>query len=208
MKLKNPKVLKRFAIAFAIVISAALIYTHFLADHTLEARQRTQLESTYNQLIETRESLQNSKQSEEEKQKQLEELNKQLEAKEKELQAKREANSAVAKSVPTSKVLAPSQITGSKQDWLKASGIPESEWGYVDLLVTRESGWNPNAVNKSSGACGLGQQLPCGKWPGAWNDPVAALKAMNTYVQKYGGWAGANAFWERTDPRPYPGHWY
>ena len=89
------------------------------------------------------------------------------------------------------------QVTGSKADWLAASGIPEHEWSYVDAIVARESGWNPNAVNKSSGACGLGQQLPCGKWAGAWNDPVAALRAMNGYVHgRYGGWQQAVAFWE------------
>jgi hypothetical protein len=86
--------------------------------------------------------------------------------------------------------------SGGKVDWLRASGIPESQWSYVDSIVTRESGWNPNAVNKNGGACGLGQQLPCGKWAGAWNDPVAALKAMNSYVTaRYGSWAGAVAFW-------------
>lgn len=87
-------------------------------------------------------------------------------------------------------------ITGNKQSWLAASGIPQSQWGYVDSIVSRESGWNPNAVNPTSGACGLGQQLPCGKWPGAWNDPVAALKAQHDYVKaRYGSYAGAVAFW-------------
>lgn len=86
--------------------------------------------------------------------------------------------------------------SGGHEDWLRAAGIPEEVWGYVDFIVTRESGWNPNAVNRSSGACGLGQQLPCGKWAGAWNDPVAALVAMNGYVARYGGWAGAVAFWQ------------
>jgi len=86
--------------------------------------------------------------------------------------------------------------TGNKQEWLRASGIPEASWWAVDYIVIRESGWNPNAVNSNGGACGLGQQLPCGKWAGAWNDPVAALKAMNIYVNKYGGWAGAVSFWK------------
>lgn len=85
---------------------------------------------------------------------------------------------------------------GSKEAWMAAAGIPQNLWGYVDSIVSRESGWNPNAVNRSSGACGLGQQLPCGKWTGAWNDPVAALVAMTGYVNaRYGGWAGAVAFW-------------
>jgi len=87
-------------------------------------------------------------------------------------------------------------VASGKIEWMQAAGIPESDWTNVDFIVTRESGWNPNAVNKSSGACGLGQQLPCGKWAGAWNDPVAALIAMTGYVNaRYGGWAGAVSFW-------------
>lgn len=87
---------------------------------------------------------------------------------------------------------ASAKISGSKQDWLKASGIPQSQWGLVDYLVSKESGWNPNAVNASSGACGLGQQLPCGKWAGTWNNPIDALKAMNGYVMgRYGSWQSA-----------------
>lgn len=74
-------------------------------------------------------------------------------------------------------------VSGNKEAWLAASGIPQSEWASVDFIVSRESGWNPNAVNPTSGACGLGQQLPCGKWAGAWNDPVAALKNQHIYVQ-------------------------
>lgn len=88
-------------------------------------------------------------------------------------------------------------VSGGHEDWMRAAGISESEWPYVDWIVSRESGWNPNAVSRSSGACGLGQQLPCGKWPGAWNDPVAALSAMSGYVSsRYGGWPQAAAFWQ------------
>lgn len=39
----------------------------------------------------------------------------------------------------------------------------ESEWSYMNTLILRESGYNPNSVNKSSGACGLPQALPCSK---------------------------------------------
>ncbi|WP_051532951.1 transglycosylase SLT domain-containing protein [Arthrobacter sp. 9MFCol3.1] len=78
---------------------------------------------------------------------------------------------------------------------MTAAGIDPANFGYVDFIVQHESGWNPNAVNPNGGACGLGQQLPCGKWAGAWNDPIAALVAMNSYVSRYGGWAGAYAYW-------------
>lgn len=121
------------------------------------------------------------------------------------LQAKKEAEKAKAQAqvAQTPKQAAPvAQVSGNKASWLAASGIPQEHWGYVDAIVSRESSWNPNAVNASSGACGLGQQLPCGKWAGAWNDPVAALRAMTGYVNgRYGGWPQANAFWKAN-------HWY
>ena len=85
---------------------------------------------------------------------------------------------------------------------MRAAGIPESDWWAVDSIVSRESGWNPNAVNESSGACGLGQQLPCGKWAGVWNNPVDALVAQYGYViERYGSYAGAVEFWNIN-------HWY
>lgn len=94
------------------------------------------------------------------------------------------------------------EITGTKQDWMKAAGIPESDWTYVDYIVTRESGWNPKAVNSSSGACGLAQALPCSKLGPNWSDPVTALKWQYNYVsQRYGGYSGAYSFW-------LANHWY
>lgn len=119
------------------------------------------------------------------------------------LQVKQEREAKEAQEAKTQNIAAPvANISGTKSDWLAASGIPADQWGYVDSIVTRESGWNPNAVNPSSGACGLGQQLPCGKWSGAWNDPVAALVAQHGYVKdRYGSYAGAVAFWNIN-------HWY
>jgi len=91
---------------------------------------------------------------------------------------------------------------GSKNDWLAASGIPESDWGYVDYIVSHESGWNPNAVNASSGAGGLVQALPCGKVAGGCFDPVSNLKWADGYAKaRYGSWAGAYQFWSSN-------HWW
>lgn len=93
-------------------------------------------------------------------------------------------------------------VTGTKTDWMRAAGIPESDWQYVDYIVNRESSWNPSAVNPSSGACGLAQALPCSKLGPNWNDPVTALKWQYSYVQqRYGGYAGAYSFWLKN-------HWY
>ena len=86
--------------------------------------------------------------------------------------------------------------TGTKYDWMRAAGIPESQWQYVDYIVSKESGWNPNAKNRSSGACGLAQAYPCSKLGPNWNDPVVALRWQYNYVNKrYGGYAGAYKFW-------------
>lgn len=88
-------------------------------------------------------------------------------------------------------------VSGTKYDWMRAAGIPESDWGYVDWIVQRESEWNPKAVNPSSGACGLVQALPCSKLGPNWSDPVTALKWQKNYVtERFGGYAGAKSWWE------------
>lgn len=81
---------------------------------------------------------------------------------------------------------------GNKDQWLAASNIPRDQWGYADRLVQKESGWNPNARNRSSGACGLAQALPCSKVPGNPLDPVNSLNWMHNYViGRYGSWEKA-----------------
>jgi hypothetical protein len=44
-------------------------------------------------------------------------------------------------------------------------GWTGSEFIALYNLWNRESGWNPNAMNSSSGACGIPQALPCSKIP-------------------------------------------
>ncbi len=63
-----------------------------------------------------------------------------------------------------------------------------SEWDAFHDLVMRESGWNPRALNKSSGACGIPQSLPCSKLPqGIDTPPIEQVKWMIKYVQnRYG----------------------
>lgn len=92
--------------------------------------------------------------------------------------------------------------SGTCDEWIAAAGVTEPE--QARLLIQRESGCNPNAVNASSGACGIGQQLPCGKWSHTRNEPVGAIQDMQGYVMnRYGSWANANAAWESRSP-----HWY
>ncbi|WP_396452577.1 aggregation-promoting factor C-terminal-like domain-containing protein [Leucobacter aridicollis] len=85
---------------------------------------------------------------------------------------------------------------GSPAEWMAAAGIAESDWSYVDFIAQKESGWNPNATNPSSGACGLIQALPCSKVPGSGYNPVDNLRWANGYAtDRYGSWAGAYEFW-------------
>lgn len=87
---------------------------------------------------------------------------------------------------------------GNKDQWLAASGIPRDQWGYVEWLVQKESGWNPNARNPRSGACGLAQALPCSKVGADPHNPVVSLRWMHGYVTKrYGSWAAAVAHSKR-----------
>jgi len=87
--------------------------------------------------------------------------------------------------------------SGTKTDWMRSAGIPEKDWQYVDYIVSKESSWNPHAVNASSGACSLVQALPCSKIPGNWRDPVTALKWQFAYVvSRYGDYEQAHRFWE------------
>ena len=90
--------------------------------------------------------------------------------------------------------------SGSKADWMRAAGISDSDFGYVDYIISHESGWNYHAVNRSSGAYGLPQSLPAGKLASAgadWRDnPVTQLRWAHNYaVGRYGSWEAAYYFW-------------
>lgn len=74
------------------------------------------------------------------------------------------------------------------------SDSDKDKWGFI---ISKESGWNPQAQNPS-GAFGLGQALPAGKISpyGDINSPTAQLKWMYSYMNsRYGGISGAYAFW-------------
>lgn len=57
--------------------------------------------------------------------------------------------------------------TSGKQDYINYAkeygNLNDTQTNCLINLWDRESNWNPNAVNKSSGACGIPQALPCNK---------------------------------------------
>lgn len=89
--------------------------------------------------------------------------------------------------------------TGSHKHWLKQAGIPASQFGMYNYIISHESGWNPRAHNPS-GAYGLPQSLPGSKMASAGSDwrtnPITQLKWMKSYVKKYGGINGAYRYWQ------------
>lgn len=92
---------------------------------------------------------------------------------------------------------APPRYTGggSPAEWMAAAGIAESDWGYVDYIVSRESGWNPNAINPNGGYCGLVQIAPLHNVANC-TDPVVNLRWASGYAQgRYGSWQGAYNHW-------------
>lgn len=86
---------------------------------------------------------------------------------------------------------------GSIQD--QARSIFGSEYSCAASIISRESGWNPLAVNPSSGAYGLPQSLPGSKMASAGSDwrtnPTTQMIWMRGYMaSRYGGACNALAF--------------
>lgn len=178
----NPVTLKKLAIAFAITLIAVFAYVK-VYPHTFEAKQTHKLQNTVHQLQQTKQQLEQSesksRQDDEAKQKQIEELNKQIQEKDAQLQAK-----AATKSVYAATVDPPARVYSLPEDEAKA------------YIYSHESGNNPGAINASSGACGLGQALPCSKMPCSLTDYACQDQFFTNYaMQRYGSWNNARAFW-------------
>lgn len=90
--------------------------------------------------------------------------------------------------------------SGSHEDWMSAAGISPSDYGYVNYIIAKESGWQHTISNPYSGAYGLCQALPGGKMVSAGADwqtnPITQLRWCNDYaVGRYGSWSNAYNFW-------------
>ncbi|MFO0882024.1 MAG: G5 domain-containing protein [Candidatus Saccharimonadales bacterium] len=106
--------------------------------------------------------------------------------------------------VQTKGTKTPTVVAGDRIEWMKAAGIAESDFFYVDYIVGREGGWNGTTkYNRAgSGAYGLCQALPGSKMASAGADwatnPVTQLKWCSGYATgRYGSWAGAYQAWLR-----------
>jgi hypothetical protein len=98
----------------------------------------------------------------------------------------------------------PVAYSGSCASWMAEAGVPATY--SAQALIDGESGCSTSALNTSSGACGIPQELPCNKsgCGGVGGDPVCQLKWMDGYVKSvYGSWDSAYSTWLSRSP-----HWY
>lgn len=89
-----------------------------------------------------------------------------------------------------SKPVSNSYSGGSAKGYAR-SVLSASQFACLDLLFNRESGWNPHAMNPSSGAYGIPQALPGSKMASAGADwqtnPVTQVKWGLGYISsRYG----------------------
>jgi hypothetical protein len=75
-------------------------------------------------------------------------------------------------------------------------GWTGTQWAAINSIVSSESGWNPNAVNPTSGAYGIPQILPSAH-PDTHlqGDPLGQIKWLLRYIKaRYGSPQAALAF--------------
>lgn len=84
--------------------------------------------------------------------------------------------------------------------------LNEKDYEALDFIITHESGWNANNVNKKSGASGLCQSLPASKMAISGKDYKTNYKTQINWCilycnTRYGSIQKAKAFWLKH-------HWY
>lgn len=191
VKHKNPKVLKKFALALAIVLVGTVLYALYLQPHTLEAKQVHQLQSTEHQLQQTKKQLEqqqtNSVNAEKQREQQIQQLNQQLQDAQKQLQAR-----AAAKAAQTA------YAAETPAGYTVTDGCGDNE--YAHYIYMHESGCRTNAIGSvETGlgrACGIGQALPCAKLPCALDDYACENQFFTNYaISRYGSWYNAYVYW-------------
>ncbi|MET8622623.1 transglycosylase SLT domain-containing protein [Kitasatospora sp. NPDC004669] len=117
-------------------------------------------------------------------------------------EAKAQADAAASRSQQRQDL---NSYSGTPQQ-IAAQIVPAGQLQCFSSIVFRESSWNPQAVNASSGAYGLVQALPGSKMASAGSDwrtnPVTQIKWGLDYMNsRYGSPCAAWSFWQAH-------HWY
>ena len=193
---QTKRVLVAVTLATIGIIAVVLVqgYTH-------QEKQRQQLQNTLQEKVQLQKQLELNKLDSQKNQQEIERLQKELQAKkDSQARALAEAQRAPVRSV------APRVSVSNPQceSWMAQAGIPLTTASMQ--LVLKESGCRYNAVNPSSGACGIPQALPCSKLPCSLDaaGAVCQLRWMQGYVSaRYGSWENAYNTWLSRSP-----HWY
>ncbi len=88
--------------------------------------------------------------------------------------------------------------SGSHEDWMAAAGISAGDYGYVNYIISHESGWRPNATNgKYWGLYQTSKARLTSDCGSNWvNDPVCQLRSATKYATgRYGSWSNAYNRW-------------
>lgn len=73
---------------------------------------------------------------------------------------------------------------------------PDPEQEAKAFIYQKESSNRTDAINPTSGACGIGQAWPCSKLPCTLQDYTCQDEYFTAYMQnRYGSWQAAKAFW-------------
>jgi len=99
-----------------------------------------------------------------------------------------------------------SSYTVAQIQAMAAQMVPSGQFQCFSNIVNHESSWNYHAVNASSGAYGLFQAQPAGKYASAGSDwqtnPATQIKwGLNYMNGRYGSPCEAWSFWQAN-------HWY
>lgn len=176
---------KRVAISVLLATVGLIAYSYGY-QYTHQAKLQKQFEQVQVELKDTEKNLQRTDAEKKKLEQEKQDLQKQLEA-------KRAEQLRIASLVQQRASAASAPVSGTCAEWISAAGI--GDVANAAELIRRESGCNPLAVNRSSGACGVAQELPCGKSGCARNDGACQVKWMNRYViGRYGSWANAVAW--------------
>lgn len=86
---------------------------------------------------------------------------------------------------------------------VKSYGWSDYDWECLVKLWNRESGWNPNAVNRRSGACGIPQSLPCSKMAVEGTDYRTNYRTQIRWGLKYiaGRYGSPSGAWKHSQWR-------
>ena len=188
--------------AILLLVVAAVIAVRHSNNSKVEYRNvKVQLdrnEEEQKKLEEDYKKLEGAKAGSEQKVQELEQKRQQLEKEKQDLEAQLQAKAELkARNLAYAAAAPKVPFTERQSGVVNCGGDPNKAFIYQ-----KESGCNTAAINKSSGACGIGQALPCSKLPCSLSDFACQDAWFSNYaIQRYGSWANARAFWERN-------HWW